>query len=210
MRIWIVASMVSVSMTAKMPHEMAPGATLQVRVYDAAQVKPHVLALAKTEAARIFKAGGINVTWDLPTVEAAEDRGLDMSVRPTITDSRHYVVVRIARDTAATVFPGALGFALPFAGTGAHATIFYDRIETVRWVFNTDEYIILGDAMAHEIGHVLLRSSKHAVAGMMQAHWDEASWRLASAGQLSFLPAERAAMGEAVRALTNPVTGHLD
>jgi hypothetical protein len=63
--------------------------------------------------------------------------------------------------------------------------------------------------MAHEIGHVLLRSSKHSAAGLMQDHWDQTSWRLASAGLLSFRPVEKAAMRETVWAFGNPMATQL-
>jgi hypothetical protein len=211
-RILVVASTLSSGAgfaAAKTSHEMEPGATLRIRLYNAAHVKPQVLGWARAETTRIFKAGGINATWELPAVEAAEDRGIDMSANSWNTDSRRYLVVRITRGTAPSVAPGALGFALPFAQTGAHASIFYDRIEVLARLLNRTQYMILGHAMAHEIGHVLLRSSEHSAAGLMQARWNEASWRLGAAGLLSFLPAEKAAMRETVRAFANPLAARL-
>jgi hypothetical protein len=106
------------------------------------------------------------------------------------TDGRSYVVVRLRRGTLPTVFPGALGFALPFARSGAHVSIFYDRVETLSLSVNAPLYVVLGHAIAHEIGHVLLCSSDHTSGGLMHARWNQSSWKLASAGVLGFTEAE--------------------
>ncbi len=111
-------------------------------------------------------------------------------------DERHYLVVRMMRRMPANVFPGALGFSLPFARRGAHVSIFYDRVQILARSVNTAPYIILGHAIAHEIGHVLLHSSEHTSGGLMQARWSPASWRLASAGLLAFRPEEAERMSE--------------
>jgi len=38
---------------------------------------------------------------------------------------------------------------------------------------STDVSILLGRAIAHEIGHLLLGSSRHAGAGLMRAFWSQ-------------------------------------
>jgi hypothetical protein len=60
---------------------------------------------------------------------------------------------------------------------------------------NQATYIVLGHAMAHEIGHVLLGSSEHASSGLMQARWTPATLRLASAGLLAFRREEAERIG---------------
>jgi len=176
--------------------------TLSIRLYDQAQVPTGVLHAATVEASRLFRAADIQTTWEQPGVEAPADRGIDMSenrsttVRPA--DERPYVVVRLVRGMPASALPGALGFALPLARTGAHVTIFSDRVEALARSGNAAGPVILGHALAHEIGHVLLGSSAHTTGGLMQARWNAASWHLASAGLLAFGPAEVARLGTGV------------
>ena len=79
--------------------------------------------------------------------------------------------------------------------------ILYDRVEALARRTSIPADTILGDAMAHEIGHVLLGSSPHATAGLMQANWDAGALRLASQGLLAFWPREAAAMKAAVARL---------
>jgi hypothetical protein len=174
--------------------------TLAIRLYDQAQVPHRMIHLATEEAARVLRAAGIRISWEQPPAEAPEDRGIDMrSADVRQPDERPYLVVRLTRATPAGIVPGALGFALPFARTGAHASIFFDRVEALTVARSTATYVILGHTIAHEIGHVLLRSSEHSTGGLMQAHWNAATWRLASAGLLAFRYEEAERMGAELR-----------
>jgi hypothetical protein len=175
------------SLPGKTPNKIDPAPTLSIRLYDQAQVPNTVLRLATAEADRLFRPTGFRIAWNHRLAESAEDRGTDMT-SPAFRQagSRGYLVVRLTRRTRASVFPGALGYALPFAHTGAHVLIFYDRVEALAQPVNTAAYIILGHALAHEIAHVILRSSRHATVGLMEARWTPASWHLASAGLLAF------------------------
>jgi hypothetical protein len=177
--------------------------TLSVHVYDQAQVPRGVLHQGTVEAMRLFRAAGIQITWNQPVVEAPEDRGLDMSEESSPTfrspDERPYLVVRLVRGMPASAVPGALGFALPFAHTGAQVCLFYDRVEALTRSANAASYVILGHALAHEIGHVLLGSSEHTTSGLMQARWSPATWHLATAGLLAFRREEAERLGAGVK-----------
>jgi len=164
---------------------------LSIRVYDLANAPDAVLRSAMNEASRLFRPAGVRILWDQPLAEPPEDRGTDQSAAASSRpDNRRYLVVRLIRQTPATAFPGALGFALPFARTGAHVLIFYDRMEPLSLRMNIGTYVMLGYTMAHEIAHALLRSSEHSIGGLMTARWTPATWRLASAGLLAFQPEE--------------------
>lgn len=166
---------------------VGPEQTVLVRVYDEAQVPVAVLHSATMETGRLFRAAGIQISWEHPFAESPDDEGTDMTAasfqRP---DERRYLVIRLMHRTPATVLPGALGYSLPFAHRGAHVLIFYDRVEALTQGVNTPDYVVLGHAMAHELGHVLLGSTEHTSGGLMQARWTPASWRLASAGLMAF------------------------
>src|SRR5438270_10543401 len=104
------------SLSGKTPAAIAPAQTLSIRLYDQAHVPNTVLRLATAEADRLFRAARFRITWNRPSAESAEDQGTDMtSAAFAQPDRRSYPVVRPMRRTPATVFPGALGYALPFA-----------------------------------------------------------------------------------------------
>ena len=45
---------------------------------------------------------------------------------------------------------------------------------------------VLAYAIAHELGHVLLRSSEHSETGIMRAHWDRVTWLQAAIRGIPF------------------------
>lgn len=167
--------------------------TICIRLYNQAAVPSATLKWATVDATRIFANSGINVIWAQPATEVPEDRGTDMSSAPLpgTQPGRPYIALRILPRTAGSILPGALGFALPFAQAGAHVILFYDRVEATARSQNVTPYVVLGYAMAHEIGHVLLRSSEHSTGGLMQACWNQTTWRLATAGLLAFLTEQK-------------------
>jgi len=192
--------LMALSASGKTIGAISAGQTLPVHLYDQAHVPAAVLYLAEGETTRLFEAAGIRLIWEQRAAEAPEDRGIDMSsATPPEPDERSYAVVRLTRRTPATTFPGALGFALPFARSGAHVSIFYERVEGLCRSVNAACYVVLGEAIAHELGHVLLRSSDHSTAGLMQARWNAATWQLASAGLLAFSRQEAERMNAGLR-----------
>jgi hypothetical protein len=52
-------------------------------------------------------------------------------------------------------------------------------------------WIVLGSAMAHEIGHMLL-SGRHSQQGVMRASFNQADFRRIAAGDLAFTDSEAA------------------
>jgi hypothetical protein len=183
----------------------APDQTISIRVYDRAEIPAGTLRSALDEASRLFRTAGIRINWEQPAVASPEDRGIDMSSAASPkSEQRSYVVVRVLRPTPERILPDALGFSLPFASSGAHVSIFYDRVDGIARSMNTVSYVVLGYAVAHEVGHVLLRSSEHTTGGLMQGRWNRASWRLASAGLLAFRREDAERMGEGLRRFQDP------
>jgi hypothetical protein len=179
-------ALITIPAFGKSHGETAPE-TLSIHLYDEAHVPKALLRLATADVNRLFRPVGVRIIWEQPLSERAIDEGTDMT-SPAFQKPEHrgYVVVRLMQRTPATVFPRALGYSLPFAHTGAHVLIFYDRVEALTQRVDTAGYVILGHAMAHEIAHVLLGSTEHSAGGLMEGSWTPASWRLASQGLLTF------------------------
>ena len=72
-----------------------------------------------------------------------------------------------------------LGFALVDvdAGAGLLATVYADRVRVVAQSAGVDEAELLGRAMAHEVGHLLLGTNGHAAHGLMRASWSSVDLR---------------------------------
>ena len=157
----------------------------------------------RSQVTRMFATAGIATSWEgSPPVDPAEAYQLDPndSVKnlPRSAD-RTCVVVRIVPDVPAGAYQGALGFALPFARSGIDVEAIYRRIELNANKAGVTVEVVLAYVIAHEIGHVLLQSSKHSPAGIMRQYCDREGFRLASLGLAAFLPDDSKQMRQGMR-----------
>jgi len=82
------------------------------------------------------------------------------------------IVMRVI--VAPPVLPfGSLGFSVVDVErrTGTLATVFVDRVRALSALAGADSGLLLGRAMAHEIGHLLLGTTHHADRGLMRGLW---------------------------------------
>ena len=186
-----------------------PETSVCIRIYDLSHVPRRTLSWATLQTEKIFRKAGIGIIWEEPPTDLPEAHWLDLGssspARFTSTD-RPCLVLRLIQPTPAVILPGALGFAVPFGRSGIHVELFWDRIKSEARQMSVDPHLVLAYTMAHEVGHVLLRSSNHSRAGIMQGHWDSQTWRLVSFGMLAFLPEEAAEMRAANGRLAETIT----
>src|SRR6266566_9415100 len=161
---------------------------LIVRMHNYALVKPTVLSPAKHVAGQVFSAIGIELSWfDVPLTHAELANSGHSLQYPGAAVVDVNILPRSM--TALAKLPeSALGLT-PMANEGDCATfasVYYNRIE--REVRNTDASTarILGYAIAHELGHMLLRTSHHASAGIMIARWGPVDPQGVGPGLLGF------------------------
>lgn len=140
----------------------------------------------------------MEVVWQRGPADSPEAHTTDQTAGATVgrqtLDTRGYLVVRIIRDFPARALPGWLGYAFPDATSGVHATVFYDRIERISQSGVISVPALLGNALAHEIGHVLLGTTEHTPDGIMKARWGRAEFQSAAMGFLGFTQSQRAAI----------------
>jgi hypothetical protein len=159
-----------------------------ISVYDYAHVSAKTLAAAESDARRIFRQAGIATVWVtcLPKPERIQLKGCCLvdATHLTLKILPHAISVQ-ARDR-----DDVLGYALvDEKGAGFYAYAFYDRVQRVaeeRQLGHT----LLGDVLAHEIGHLLLESKSHAISGIMSAHWNGDELRRISEGTMFFTPSQ--------------------
>ena len=109
-----------------------------------------------------MRDAGVELAWRDCRVGCAEALGSDE------------IVVRIVT-APKTAVPGSLGYALVDLeqGRGTLATIYLDRIRSIARRTGVDAGRLIGRAIAHEIGHLLLGTSRHSAAGLMRARWSD-------------------------------------
>ena len=129
-----------------------------VRVYDMHGVPADTVATARATAERILKSADVTVRWAAcPCGQPAGPVEL---------------MVRLA-DATPQSEPASLGFSYVDTDRklGTLATVFTDRVRALADAARVDEGELLGRAMAHEIGHLIIGTRDHASAGLMRGKW---------------------------------------
>lgn len=164
---------------------------LCIHLYNLANASAGTLDRATKEAARILASAGVETIWQQGPADAPEANISDQSAAsPGSRDTRNYLVVKILQRFPDHSIPGALGYSLPDARFGPHVHIFYNRVERVSEWGDVDLATMLGHAMAHEVGHVLLGSTEHSHDGIMKGCWGRADFQKAAKGYMAFTPVQ--------------------
>jgi hypothetical protein len=161
---------------------------LVLRVYDLTGMSPSELAGAVHETEHIFQTAGIHLSWTTGNPSAPEASLLDQSVPDSPVPLRRIIVVRIV-STAGPALPAeVLGRALPFAASGTQVTVFLDHIRSSAKQSAVPVPALIGHVLAHELGHVLLRSEvdSHQSAGVMCGEWGPSEYDRIRHGALRF------------------------
>lgn len=167
---------------------------ISIHLYNLSGLPVETLDRATREASRIFAQHDVTINWTAGHSQADEAHTTDQSGPSAFRDAhvRPFLVVRLGRGLAYKVPNGALGVALPHAQFGVSATIFQERVETMCQSAGQDFALMLGHAIAHEIGHVTLASDAHSPNGIMRARWGKGESDLAAMGHLGFSPQQGA------------------
>lgn len=152
-----------------------------VHVRNYAGVPEQALAVAQELAQAILARAGVKTEWSDGT-------------RASLPNE---VVLELLgrRQCAALVgSPDTLGLALlPKDGaTPAYAAVFLEKAEALSRLGGASTAQVLGHAIAHEIGHLLLGTPDHSATGIMRARWSRDELQRAAWGQLLFSPEQSA------------------
>jgi hypothetical protein len=188
--------------------ETSPAITIHVHNY--ARIAPKTLAEAEEVAMEIFRKAGIQTRWadaDL-TAENGQENPLDHPAH-TFADIQLSIFTRemFERDGAPN---NAMGLA---PGNGPDRKIVYifeSNVEarfwrlmraqgTARLYRPVSKAQILGHAIAHEIGHLLLNQQVHSAHGIMRGEWGFADFRDMTEGMFLFTPQQAESLQADVR-----------
>ena len=173
---------------------------LTVQVYNSASVAPHTLIAAEDEGARIFREAGVAVSWLNCPMSMSEAAANPICIAPC-PPSRF--AVRITSEMPANLAKSSLGVA--FSESGIYATIYYPRVEEYAKEGIANHSQILGHAIAHEMGHLLLGPVPHARFGIMRGAWTAEDLRSMTMGSFLFKPYQATLIRQAaMRRLQSP------
>jgi hypothetical protein len=180
--------------------------TLRITVYDRAELSRPVLDGALGELRRIFRLAGIEAEFAFGDPEIAE-ASLVLYPGQLTKDQIVRASCRARRDVALRIVAAPagldshiLGMALPLAPAGLNAFVYSDRVAAAAARASTSYETVLGHAIAHELGHVLLRTNAHEPQGMMAATWARQEYDGLARGAILF-------SGEQSRIMRGTLTG---
>jgi hypothetical protein len=133
------------------------------------------------EAVRLYRRDGLSIRW----TESSESTG---QIHLRLIVLRRDVVSARKRNTSLGLAPREA------ARTGRLAYVFFDPIEKLALREGVDISQVLGAAIAHELGHLLMPNQGHASEGLMRGAWGAPEARAADKGALKFSKPELAAM----------------
>lgn len=167
---------------------------ISLRVYNYAQVPDQTLERGEKEAARIFREIGVEISWG--------------NCNPATTD--------IHLDANCTQETGPLNLALRILSGfgivqgitddktmglafGNFASVSFRRVREEAAVVGSAPSEILGPAIAHELGHLLLRQPGHSRVGIMRARWSREDFQRSPLGTFTFTPEQAESIRAEVR-----------
>jgi hypothetical protein len=171
---------------------VAAAPSIDVQVYNAANVPQTGVRRSLAEAVGILRRAGIDLHWTECGNSVREGAGLpgcEPRTRPGL-----FVLSLLAQDPRADIASDALGFAV-LAGNRNGAAVIFSRVASLRR--DNPQYAdcdITGAVIAHELGHLLLNSAKHG-DGIMKANWGPADFAALRQRRLRFSKAEARDMG---------------
>jgi hypothetical protein len=180
------------------PSKQTPTPLISVLVFDYAGLSGEVLHAGLGNATRILKSGGVEVVW----VHCPVAPELLALVRPCRDAPGPLALVLHILPPGVTrrqTDPGSAGFAVPpeDGGFGAFAGVFPDRVGEL--VTSINAAAVLGNVVAHELGHLLLGTGQHSAGGIMKGEWRYKQSTLAAQGLLGFDPRQRRRILENMR-----------
>ena len=190
-----------------------PVTPLVIRLYDAGPDQADARKEAVSEASAILTAAGFASEWVpcAPVAPAVPRRcalpltGAELSVRfvtSPVTSGGTKRGPDLPGPRLMTPFRQPLGYSLvdPRTRSGSLATVYLDRVGWLAAEAGADLDALLGRAIAHEIGHLLLGTGDHARTGIMRAIWSREAVRDSGPADWRFVAAEAKRMRAAAAA----------
>jgi len=182
-------------------HAQSP---ITIRIYDSSERSAADRTAAINAAAAIFTEAGLRIIWrdcgrngaDYPCTATPQPGDLIVRIvpRPAASDDTASTAVtadgNVFTEREAAEQPTLrLGFAAvnDTARTGVVATVFSEHVRDVTERTGIGFALLLGRAIAHEVGHLLPGGDKHSLTGLMRAVWTDGELRQNRAEDWAYL-----------------------
>jgi hypothetical protein len=176
---------------------------IRVGIYNYANISPRELLQAERHATALFAMAGVRIEWLQYSYELLsagiqiDDPAPDLSVRILHTSVTSHPKLASGVDVIGeSIIPR--GAEVPVAG--GIANIFYDRVKEVASASGPFSSAVLGEAIAHELGHLML-GPRHSRQGVMKPVWTHRDQGLISRRSLRFRPAQASLLQRAAQSL---------
>jgi hypothetical protein len=180
------------------PHQQV---AVSIRTFNYAAVAGGQMSDAQSEATHIFKGAGISLEWIECRVPGT---GAGMACSEPLLTGRDLMLRLVDRVPVTGERVVALGESMLDREQrgGVLMTIDLFPVRAVAEKTATAVSTLLGRAIAHEIGHLLLGSAEHPRLGLMRALWSHEELRGLKPAHWGFSSREAAQMRETLRQLT--------
>jgi hypothetical protein len=177
---WLFAAAIAMSLfnireaIAQEPERLS----VRVAIHDSASVPVDILEIARSKAAAAFSKAGIDLDWNMAA---------GIGCRPD--DKARFCIQVLLRPRNPESAPGArriMGMALAADLQRAVLSLYFDAVTDVARRYGSPRGDVLGLALAHEMGHVLLPPPSHSSTGIMQASWEGDDLRHVLLGDAAF------------------------
>jgi hypothetical protein len=160
-------------------------ALVTIRIYNYAAVPPAELASARANAEHIFQEAGLSLQWITCRVpNAVEGDACTVPLR-----DRGEFVLRL-QSSANLAMPSHVGMGSSLidsrTGGGVLITIDPRLVHAIAAQADAPPAVVLGRAMAHELGHLLTGTPGHSAHGLMRALWLQRELRVNDAPDWQF------------------------
>jgi len=156
---------------------------LQVSVFNSSPISSSTIERAERHAGRVLRDAGVAVIWLNCPQDAQHEASLGPCSEASFPSHLHLRIARASRSLKATTV--GISFVAE-DGKGCYADLFYEPIRQLQEETHASPSVILGHAMAHELGHLLLGTNSHSPSGLMRAQWTGEDLAMASKGNLRF------------------------
>ena len=155
------------------PPAVAQHGTLQVCLRNDVHVADDTLEEARRVVSDMYSQVGLTLMW------CADDCTITIALRPRASDD----TARRAKD--------AMGYT-PGGGEerGRLAFVLVNRVNKIADGYSTARSIVLGAAIAHELGHLLI-SKQHTKTGIIKSYLNQSDFRKVGRGELSLIGSNR-------------------
>ncbi len=162
----------------------AQGPRAAVVLHNRARLPNYLISDAQEIVSQIYSRSGVDLIWFHASGEPSSIPVDDVKIR----------IIILSKDAAHSIAhpPDAVGFTPSADGRqGRLAYILEDRVSAVSHGYHFQPAIVLGGAIAHEIGHMFL-SRGHTPRGLMRAQFNQSDFRRLATAELQFTSIEAA------------------